>query len=128
VRESSPPAGREVIDTLSIAITAADSVGRIRLHTMEAEVRLRPNAAAELPFDVVAEMRLPPGRHRLRAAATSRRLGTSGSVFVDVDVPNFQSTPLALSSLVVHADPAWTVVGSLQLRNLLLYCKMWCPG
>ena len=57
-------------------------------------------------------MRLPPGRHRLRAAATSRRLGTSGSVFVDVDVPDFQNAPLALSGLVVHADPAWTAVGS----------------
>jgi hypothetical protein len=112
VKEPSPPVGREVIDTLSIAITATDSVGRIRPHTMEAEVRLQPHAAAELPFDVVAEMRLPSGHHRLRAAVASRRLGTSGSIFVDVDVPNFQNAPLALSSLVLHAEPAWTAVGS----------------
>jgi hypothetical protein len=112
VREPSPPAGREVMDTLSIAITAADSVGRIRPFTMEAEVRVRPAGTAELPFDIVAEMRLPPGRHRVRAAATSRRMGTSGSIFLDVDVPNFQNAPLALSGLVIHADPAWTAVGS----------------
>jgi VWFA-related protein len=112
VREPSPPAGQQVLDTLSIAITASDSVGRVRPFTMEAEVRVRPAGASDLPFDVVAEMRLPPGRHRLRAAATSRRLGTSGSVFLDVDVPNFQSAPLALSGLVIHADPAWTAVGS----------------
>jgi VWFA-related protein len=44
---------------------------------------------------------LPPGRYQLRVSAISAKLGTGGSVYLDVDVPDFAASPLPLSGLAI---------------------------
>lgn len=52
-------------------------------------------------------MDLPPGHYELRGAAHSARLGTGGSVFLPVEIPDFSTAALALTDLVVgYADGA----------------------
>jgi len=50
-------------------------------------------------------MRLRPGRYQLRFAAESSLHGKSGSVYYDVDVPDFSKDDFAVSGIVLNAMP-----------------------
>ena len=65
-------------------------------------------ADAELSrYEILARMELPrPGRYELRLSAKSSISGTTGAVYVDVDVPDFSRARLSLSGLVLNALPA----------------------
>jgi hypothetical protein len=56
-------------------------------------------------YELVTRLDLKPGRYELRVSAASKLRGKAGSVFTDLEVPDF-SKPLSLSGVVVHADPA----------------------
>jgi VWFA-related protein len=49
----------------------------------------------------VLHMDLSPGYHELRVAVRGAALGTTASVFADVDVPDFVREPVSLSGLVI---------------------------
>jgi hypothetical protein len=60
-------------------------------------------------YEVLSEMRLRPGRYQLRFAAESSLYGKSGSVYYDVDVPDFSKNDFAVSGLVLSAVPSVAV-------------------
>ena len=55
--------------------------------------------------EVVSELRLKPGVYSIRASAYSERMAESGSVYADVEVPDFDKARLALSGVVLMAFP-----------------------
>jgi VWFA-related protein len=61
------------------------------------------NATSAFEYEALARLHLPPGRYEIRAAAASGD-GT-GSVFTDLDVPEFNKETLSLSGLVIGMDP-----------------------
>jgi VWFA-related protein len=61
------------------------------------------NATSAFEYEALARLHLPPGRYEIRAAAASGD-GT-GSVFTDLDVPEFNKETLSLSGLVIGIDP-----------------------
>lgn len=77
---------------------------------LEGRLTLSPNATGRPIPDVVSyqvahTIDLPPGRYQLRVSAISTKLAKGGSVYLDVDVPDFQAAPLALSGLILgYAD------------------------
>ena len=53
-----------------------------------------------------------PGNYQLRASALSKKLDRGGSVFLDITVPDFSKTPLALTPIALgYADGARVPVG-----------------
>ncbi len=44
---------------------------------------------------------LAPGQYQLRASAVSKTLGTGGSVYLDLTVPDFSEAPLALTTVAI---------------------------
>jgi hypothetical protein len=62
---------------------------------------------------------LRPGRYQLRVAATSKPEGKSGSVYYDLDVPDFAKSPLSVSGLVLGTPHASTRVGGDSLASLI---------
>jgi VWFA-related protein len=55
---------------------------------------------------------LEPGEYQLRASAVSKNLGTGGSVYLNLTVPDFSNAPLALTSIALGlADGASVPVG-----------------
>jgi VWFA-related protein len=54
--------------------------------------------------DLPSHLPLPPGRYMVRLAAESE--GRTGTVFVDVEVPEFTKSPLSLSGLVLQRGAA----------------------
>lgn len=77
---------------------------------LKARVSLSPNTAAGEPpaiaiYQVGDRVELPPGRYQLRVSAQSARLGKGGSVYLDIEVPNYEKAPLAISGLAIgYAD------------------------
>jgi VWFA-related protein len=57
-------------------------------------------------YEFLSTFALPPGRYELRLAAERLSDRTTGSVYADVEVPDFEKDPLSLSGVFVEAIPA----------------------
>jgi VWFA-related protein len=56
-------------------------------------------------FDVVVQLRLKPGVYALRCSADSTTLGVAGSVYADVEIPDFAKAPLSMSGVLLQVTP-----------------------
>ncbi|MEX2663834.1 MAG: VWA domain-containing protein [Vicinamibacterales bacterium] len=91
---------------LDLVTGAFEDDGRQRvLQHQEATVRLAEGTDLAV-YEVTTSVRLKPGRYRLRVGAYNRALQQSGSVFLDVDVPDFSKEHLSLSGLVLGTSAA----------------------
>ena len=63
-------------------------------------------------YQIPLTLDLDPGNYQLRASALSKKLDRGGSVFLDITVPDFSKTPLALTPIALgYADGARVPVG-----------------
>ena len=68
------------------------------------------------PYELLARVDVPgPGRYELRLSAYSDSTGTRGSIYVDVDVPDFEKDKLSLSGVVVNHATAVNPVAPLRV-------------
>ncbi len=85
----------------------AQAAGRV---ANEAKLALKPAGTAPpsgglVSYQIPASLDLAPGTYQLRASATSTLAGKAGSVYLNVDVPDFSVAPIAVSGLAVgYAD------------------------
>lgn len=103
--------GSRRMEQLEVQARAFTQDGRQRagiIHKVESIV-----AATRRPdgrFDVIVQLRLKPGAYALRCSADNRTLGVTGSVYADVEVPDFAKAPLSLSGVLLQVTPAPTSV------------------
>jgi VWFA-related protein len=104
----------KVRDTLKYEVLVVDEKkAKVRsIGGLEGRLTLSPKANAGAPPETVTYMLLhdvdvTPGPFEFRVSATSAKLAKGGSVYLDVDVPDFRSAPIVLGGLVVgYADGA----------------------
>jgi len=71
-----------------------------------ATVTLVPTSEkGEARYDLLTQMSLPPGIYQLRLSAYRAADGVSGSLYADLEVPDF-AAPLSASGVVVETAPA----------------------
>jgi VWFA-related protein len=93
------------VDTLEVAIVALDD--KVKFKTGDRhriDLRLKPATHAAVVAEglrLLFRLTLPPGRFQLRAAANESGSGAVGSVFYDLDVPDFDRALLSISGLVL---------------------------
>lgn len=111
-----PPLFAGAEDTLTITRNVYDPEGRTGPPSRVVEaVQLQPSGGDESRHDVLQQLTLEPGRQQLRFHVQSALLGASGTVYVDVDVPDFSRSPLALSGLFLsHAGDDTSRSGDLD--------------
>jgi len=103
VRQPAPIADEaEVSETLEVLLSAFTTSGDAR-GSQRRSVRLTARTGEPLAYDVLTRMDLPPGRYQLRLAAESALFSKSGSVYYEVDIPDFSREALSLSGLVLSA-------------------------
>jgi VWFA-related protein len=85
------------------AFTTEGTVKGAQRHT--ATVVLRPGATGDADYEVLSRIDLPPGRYRLRLAAFHAAAAKTGTVMVDVVVPDFGRDPASMSGVVIGATP-----------------------
>lgn len=100
---TSRPVGGAADWQAEVAATAFDRDWQPRAaHRQTIEVTGRADRNPQV-VDVLSAIELLPGRYELRVAAESG--GRAGSVFIDVQVPEFAATPLSASDIVVSTAP-----------------------
>jgi hypothetical protein len=73
-----------------------------------------------LRYEVLMQMgTLEPGRYRVRASARRTTDGAIGSVFADVEVPDFRAPSIALSGVWLEANPGPSAIPPNAFAGLL---------
>jgi len=89
-------------DTLTLVRTVYDERGNPGPPSQEKlELPLPPATTEQLRYEVFQRLSLAPGRYELRLNATSAALDRSGSVYADLEVPDFSRRNIALASIVL---------------------------
>jgi len=79
----------------------------------------RATSSGRTSYDLLTELRVPPGRYDLRTGAVEMDTNTSGSVFLNVDVPDFRSAAFSLSGAALAVEPSGPVASPEHLADLL---------
>jgi hypothetical protein len=99
--------GARTVERVDLVVSAFDVEGRAFGSTrLRADVTIRADAKGLAEYEVLARIDLKPGRYQLRTAANVGSLSTSGSLYFDVDVPDFADAPVSLSGLLLSVTPA----------------------
>jgi hypothetical protein len=84
-----------------------------------AKVTVVKGAVGDVGYEVVARIRLPPGKYQLRAGARAESDGKTGSVYADIDVEPLPRNGFALSPLMVSTQPALASAPRDTLRDIV---------
>ena len=88
---------------------------KFSLHAQDPGKALPDSVTYQIPLMID----LAPGRYQLRASAISKKLGTGGSVYLDITVPDFSRAQLALTTIALgFADGARVPVGRTVARAI----------
>jgi VWFA-related protein len=120
VHQVVPAAGdAPVDDTVDLDVRAFTNMGEPRGSTRRtANVRLR-KGQTEGDFDVALRLELNPGRYQLRLAAHSKLTDRTGSVYYDLEVPDFRRLPISISGVAFAATPS-TVIAPVDAFGSLM--------
>jgi VWFA-related protein len=128
IRQQAPRRATRVVQEIDLQIAAYGEDGKRRASKREkVPVTLnRPGTSLILGYEVLSWIELPPGRYQLRLAAESTLHGIrlapnapevamvapgeetaprSGSVYCDLEVPDFAGSALALSGVALAVSP-----------------------
>jgi VWFA-related protein len=118
-RQTIPIEPRGASTPVRVLAAAFDRNGRsVNSEHQTVGITLPTNAAGDFPYEVLSRLALKPGRYELRVAVDAPP-GQSASVYTYVDVPDFSSTPLSLSGLVLSASPPWPIAPPEGFKDLL---------
>jgi VWFA-related protein len=96
--------------SLELSIVAVDHEGKIRNATRrKVDMPLRPQSrpvVEQAGVRVVSRVEIPPGKYQLRVAALDGGSQLSGSVYYDLEVPDFNAGPLSMSGVVLTSSQA----------------------
>jgi VWFA-related protein len=70
-------------------------------------------------YELVSQVPLAPGRYQLRIGASSATRQKAGSVYYDVEVPDFAKEALSVSGVLVSAEPGPITIGADRLGSPL---------
>jgi hypothetical protein len=97
-------------DNLELSIIAVDHQGRIKNATRQkVNMPLRPqsrNTVVTSGVRTVARIDLPAGRYQLRVGVLDEGSQTAGSVYYDLEVPDFDGGALSMSGVVLTSTLA----------------------
>ena len=104
--------------TVDVVASAFDANWRAK-STFQETVALtpRPGAAGEPAGETFMRLALRPGRYELRVAADSA--GRTGSLFLDVEVPDFAKEDLSASGLMLTRAPSSPAASAHLLDGLI---------
>ena len=119
-RVQQPPVTKRTVHQVQLLTTAFDPHGDAKgSNRQNARVAMLPTGGEGAEYEVLSRIDLKPGRYNLRIAAHNPAIGKSGSVFYDVDVPDFRKDGLWLSSLALAVEPGLMAAPRGALTDLL---------
>jgi len=93
-------------DALSVVVSAFTRDGKLAgMSTLATRVAGVVPSDGMLRYEVLASIGLPPGRYELRAGLHSSELDKDGSVYGDVEIPDYSKAALSLSGVALNVTP-----------------------
>lgn len=89
------------------------------VHGLKADVALKAGVNGKVGYEVLTRIPLKPGRYQLRLSAHLPSQNRSGSIYYDVDVPDFSKGAVALSGVMLNAAPALASAPRDLLRDVM---------
>ena len=115
-----PAPRRPVAETLTVVRTFYDADGNPGIPSREnIELVLTPESGDELRYDIQQRLTMPPGTHQIRLNATSKVLEKSGSVYAEIEIPDFSRALLSTTGIVLGTPPISGVPRSDLLASIL---------
>jgi len=112
--------GTRTIERVDMQVNAYNTDGKFQGGTrLRADVTVRAGASGLAEYEVLARLDLKPGRYQLRTAANVGALATSGSLYYDLDVPDFSNDGVSLSGLVFRVSPAMPIAPIDGLKGVI---------
>ena len=100
----------ELTDSLELTVLAIDSSGEIQAgDRRDFEMALQPEtrqAVEALGLRLDTRITLEPGRYQLRVGVRALQTGSLGTVYYDLEVPDFSDEPFSMSDLVISSNLA----------------------
>jgi len=107
-------------ETLTLTRNIYDANGRAGAPNQETvRLTVQPGGGEEVRYDVVRRLALAPGTYQIRYSARSAVVDRTGSVYADLEVPDFARAPLSLSNIVLGRPPAAGVTRDDALAPIL---------
>jgi VWFA-related protein len=99
------------VENLELSIVAADQDGKIRRSDRQTlNLQLKPETHQALVSGsgvrMLSRIELPPARYQIRIGAHESNGGAVGTVPIDLEVPDYEKLPFALSGLVLTSSSA----------------------
>jgi VWFA-related protein len=95
-------------DNLELSIIAIDNQGKVKNGIRQkVAMPLKPQSrgiVAKTGVRTVARIDVPPGKYQLRVAALDEGSQSAGSVYYDLEVPDFADGPLQMSGIVLASS------------------------
>jgi VWFA-related protein len=111
--------GIKTAGEVELVVNAYDTQARLQAsERTKVGVNFPASGRGEIRYGVLSLLALKPGRYQLRVAAESSLSGNRGSVYYDLDVPNFGKQDLALSGVVLDVSPHLLSVPRDRLSSL----------
>jgi VWFA-related protein len=112
-------------DVLELSLIRVDADGKTVGGNQKVQLDLKPKTRAMVQatgFRVLTALEVPPGRYQFRMAGRAVNSGAVGSVFYDLEVPQFGKQDLLVSGLAVTSASAGQVptAGSVPLLKDVL--------
>jgi hypothetical protein len=97
-----------VVETVELISTAFNVNHRqVGAYKQTVKMTLRPAGNGDdAKYEVLSKLELPPGRYNLRFAVNSVFRGKNGSVFEEIEIPDFDKEPLSMSGVILSVSPA----------------------
>jgi VWFA-related protein len=115
-----PERASRMIENVNLVVSAYNTDGKQFGTTKDRfAVRLRPGQSAEVEYELLARLDLPPGRYQLRIGAEIESERTAGSVYYDVVVPDFQKARLSASAAIFTKFPTSPGAQGFDWKELL---------
>jgi hypothetical protein len=101
-------------DVVTVAFTPIHQSGNIKnAKRSRATLALKPEShalAAKGGLRVLSSLELPPGRYQIRISAGEEGAQRAGTVLYDIEIPDFDKAPLAMSGVILSAASAAEMV------------------
>jgi hypothetical protein len=88
-------------------------------HGLSGAVTLKPNVKGKVGYEVLSRIDLKPGRYQLRLSAHLPSQDKSGSIYYDVDVPDFWKGALVMSGAMLSVTPSLHAAPVAKLADLM---------
>lgn len=119
-RVQQPPVTKRTVQRVELLTTAFDPNGKTKASRRQtARVTMLPSDTSVATYEVLSRIDLEPGRYNLRIAAHNPAVEKSGSVFYDIDVPDFRKDGIWLSGAALTVAPGFASAPRGALAELI---------